>query len=258
MHLASSFRKMVAKQRIRMANEKHSKNITQRGNVAKTLRPQEEKYPVGPWLLALFVFVVCGSGANTGHVSCLFLYVVEKQHVGTLERNILMTKLERLCLKVCVLITAEAQVRPTMICSTVSSHLSDHPEHPHGHVIEGEHPPPRRSSLHAPNILALLEDDGRAVDAADLRQGSFSSPVSVYSLFGTGSFSMDGLQAGTRRWESGGRVPSLPPSLGSRAAFCEHGSGGGELLVPNKRNLKQTLKLKSALLNQRSLLNRPD
>lgn len=35
--LASSLRKMVAKQRIRMANEKHSKNITQRGNVAKTL-----------------------------------------------------------------------------------------------------------------------------------------------------------------------------------------------------------------------------
>uniref|UniRef100_A0A3Q4MBJ6 Stress-associated endoplasmic reticulum protein n=4 Tax=Percomorphaceae TaxID=1489872 RepID=A0A3Q4MBJ6_NEOBR len=51
---------MVAKQRIRMANEKHSKNITQRGNVAKTLVSQE-KYPVGPWLLALFVFVVCGS-----------------------------------------------------------------------------------------------------------------------------------------------------------------------------------------------------
>ncbi|XP_043435207.1 stress-associated endoplasmic reticulum protein 2 isoform X3 [Prionailurus bengalensis] len=57
----SSAQAMVAKQRIRMANEKHSKNITQRGNVAKTLRPQEEKYPVGPWLLALFVFVVCGS-----------------------------------------------------------------------------------------------------------------------------------------------------------------------------------------------------
>ncbi|KAF6084854.1 stress associated endoplasmic reticulum protein family member 2 [Phyllostomus discolor] len=55
---------MVAKQRIRMANEKHSKNITQRGNVAKTLRPQEEKYPVGPWLLALFVFVVCGSASS--------------------------------------------------------------------------------------------------------------------------------------------------------------------------------------------------
>uniref|UniRef100_A0A8D0ATW3 Stress-associated endoplasmic reticulum protein n=1 Tax=Sander lucioperca TaxID=283035 RepID=A0A8D0ATW3_SANLU len=51
---------MVAKQRIRMANEKHSKNITQRGNVAKTSRAAE-KYPVGPWLLALFVFVVCGS-----------------------------------------------------------------------------------------------------------------------------------------------------------------------------------------------------
>ncbi|XP_023555982.1 stress-associated endoplasmic reticulum protein 2 isoform X1 [Octodon degus] len=60
---------MVAKQRIRMANEKHSKNITQRGNVAKTLRPQEEKYPVGPWLLALFVFVVCGSGNTKADLS---------------------------------------------------------------------------------------------------------------------------------------------------------------------------------------------
>ncbi|NXA40332.1 SERP1 protein, partial [Eudromia elegans] len=54
---------MVAKQRIRMANEKHSKNITQRGNVAKTSRAApEEKASVGPWLLALFIFVVCGSG----------------------------------------------------------------------------------------------------------------------------------------------------------------------------------------------------
>ncbi|KAM8804986.1 stress-associated endoplasmic reticulum protein 1 [Eudromia elegans] len=53
---------MVAKQRIRMANEKHSKNITQRGNVAKTSRAApEEKASVGPWLLALFIFVVCGS-----------------------------------------------------------------------------------------------------------------------------------------------------------------------------------------------------
>ncbi|KAJ8410657.1 hypothetical protein AAFF_G00186140 [Aldrovandia affinis] len=53
---------MVAKQRIRMANEKHSKNITQRGNVAKTTRnSQDEKVAVGPWLLALFIFVVCGS-----------------------------------------------------------------------------------------------------------------------------------------------------------------------------------------------------
>ncbi|XP_033895458.1 stress-associated endoplasmic reticulum protein 1 [Acipenser ruthenus] len=53
---------MVAKQRIRMANEKHSKNITQRGNVAKTTRsPQDDKVSVGPWLLALFIFVVCGS-----------------------------------------------------------------------------------------------------------------------------------------------------------------------------------------------------
>ncbi|XP_014671127.1 PREDICTED: stress-associated endoplasmic reticulum protein 2 [Priapulus caudatus] len=52
---------MPSKQRMRLANEKHSKNVTQRGQVAKSLRPQDEKYPVGPWLLALFIFVVCGS-----------------------------------------------------------------------------------------------------------------------------------------------------------------------------------------------------
>uniref|UniRef100_A0A8C6SH89 Stress-associated endoplasmic reticulum protein n=1 Tax=Neogobius melanostomus TaxID=47308 RepID=A0A8C6SH89_9GOBI len=52
---------MVAKQRIRMANEKHSKNITQRGNVVKSGRTLDDK-GVGPWLLALFIFVVCGSG----------------------------------------------------------------------------------------------------------------------------------------------------------------------------------------------------
>ncbi|NP_001002573.1 uncharacterized protein LOC436846 [Danio rerio] len=52
---------MVAKQRIRMANEKHSKNITQRGNVKSSRNVSEDKVSVGPWLLALFVFVVCGS-----------------------------------------------------------------------------------------------------------------------------------------------------------------------------------------------------
>ncbi|XP_056005857.1 stress-associated endoplasmic reticulum protein 2-like [Ostrea edulis] len=53
---------MAAKQRMRLANEKHSKNITTRGNVPKSLRnPAEEKYAVGPWLLGLFIFVVCGS-----------------------------------------------------------------------------------------------------------------------------------------------------------------------------------------------------
>lgn len=142
-----------------------------------------------------------------------------------------------------------SQMRSTLICSAVCSHLSDHPEHPHGHVIEEERLPLRRSSLHVPNILALLEDDGRAVDAADLRQGSFSSPVSVYSVFGTGSFSKDGLQAGTRRSESGGRVPNL--LWGPWQHFVSIGVGTeGQyppLLVPNKRNLKQTLKLKSTL-----------
>ncbi|XP_067158315.1 stress-associated endoplasmic reticulum protein 1 [Apteryx mantelli] len=77
---------MVAKQRIRMANEKHSKNITQRGNVAKTSRTApEEKASVGPWLLALFIFVVCGSDHSEyqdGHVKQL----IAKQDVCILLR----------------------------------------------------------------------------------------------------------------------------------------------------------------------------
>nr|ADV40231.1 putative ribosome-attached membrane protein 4 [Latrodectus hesperus] len=52
---------MVNSQRMRIANEKASKNVTQRGNVPKTSKAQDEKYPVGPWLLGLFIFVVCGS-----------------------------------------------------------------------------------------------------------------------------------------------------------------------------------------------------
>ncbi|CAB4062726.1 unnamed protein product [Lepeophtheirus salmonis] len=52
------FLKMSAQQRMKIANEKASKNITQRGNVIKGLKPSEVKYPVGPWLLGLFIFVV--------------------------------------------------------------------------------------------------------------------------------------------------------------------------------------------------------
>ncbi|XP_026473727.1 stress-associated endoplasmic reticulum protein 2 [Ctenocephalides felis] len=52
---------MAPKQRMRIANEKASKNVTLRGNVPKSTKPQEDNYPVGPWLLALFIFVVCGS-----------------------------------------------------------------------------------------------------------------------------------------------------------------------------------------------------
>jgi len=43
------------------ANEVHSNRVTQRGNVPKTTKQAETKTPVGPWLLALFVFVVVGS-----------------------------------------------------------------------------------------------------------------------------------------------------------------------------------------------------
>ena len=54
---------MAAKQRMRVANEKNAKNILARGAVPKSLvnGGEDDKYPVGPWLLALFIFVVCGS-----------------------------------------------------------------------------------------------------------------------------------------------------------------------------------------------------
>ncbi|ROT79824.1 endoplasmic reticulum protein 2 [Penaeus vannamei] len=55
---------MAPKQRIRIANEKAAKNITMRGNVPKTTRPTDDKYPVGPWLLGLFIFVLCSRSSS--------------------------------------------------------------------------------------------------------------------------------------------------------------------------------------------------
>ncbi|KJH43436.1 ribosome associated membrane protein RAMP4 [Dictyocaulus viviparus] len=52
---------MAPKQRMTVANSQFSKNVINRGNVAKSLKPQEDKYPVAPWLIGLFLFVVCGS-----------------------------------------------------------------------------------------------------------------------------------------------------------------------------------------------------
>ncbi|EGT58015.1 hypothetical protein CAEBREN_31401 [Caenorhabditis brenneri] len=52
---------MAPKQRMALANKQFSKNVNNRGNVAKSLKPAEEKYPAAPWLIGLFVFVVCGS-----------------------------------------------------------------------------------------------------------------------------------------------------------------------------------------------------
>lgn len=52
---------MAPKQRMRIANERATKNITLRGNVPKSSKPQDDGSPIGPCLLALFLFVVCGS-----------------------------------------------------------------------------------------------------------------------------------------------------------------------------------------------------
>ncbi|KAK0140782.1 Stress-associated endoplasmic reticulum protein 2 [Merluccius polli] len=75
---------MSAVQRMKVANERHSKTITQRGHVQKTARPvTDEKSPVGPWLLALFVFVVCGSVP----VSCQKVIVCQNLICGRRERS---------------------------------------------------------------------------------------------------------------------------------------------------------------------------
>ncbi|CBY31726.1 unnamed protein product [Oikopleura dioica] len=52
---------MALAQKRRAANNAFSQNITKKGHVQKTRNHKPEKYPVGPWLLALFIFVVCGS-----------------------------------------------------------------------------------------------------------------------------------------------------------------------------------------------------
>ena len=52
---------MAAMQRMKVATEKHDKKIFKRGLITPTADKNEGKSPVGPWLLALFIFVVCGS-----------------------------------------------------------------------------------------------------------------------------------------------------------------------------------------------------
>merc|ERR1711993_145255 len=52
--------KMPSTPQMRKANEKNAKNVTKRGNVVKTSKT-DDKYPVSPELIALFVFVVIGS-----------------------------------------------------------------------------------------------------------------------------------------------------------------------------------------------------
>uniref|UniRef100_A0AC35UIB3 Ribosome associated membrane protein RAMP4 n=1 Tax=Rhabditophanes sp. KR3021 TaxID=114890 RepID=A0AC35UIB3_9BILA len=52
---------MAPKQRMGVANNTFNQNITKRGNIPKSLKPSESKYPVSPYLLGFFIFVVCGS-----------------------------------------------------------------------------------------------------------------------------------------------------------------------------------------------------
>jgi len=53
---------MAPKARMRQANKLNEAKVTKRGKIPTTLLPtNEDKAPVGPILLALFIFVVCGS-----------------------------------------------------------------------------------------------------------------------------------------------------------------------------------------------------
>jgi len=57
----SPYFNMVAQKRMRDAIAKADKNILNRGNVPLSSKQRDSQSPVGPWLLGLFIFVVCGS-----------------------------------------------------------------------------------------------------------------------------------------------------------------------------------------------------
>lgn len=52
---------MARQQKMKVANEKASKNVMLRGNVPKSSKNNADKFPVAPWIIALFIFLVCGS-----------------------------------------------------------------------------------------------------------------------------------------------------------------------------------------------------
>ncbi|VDO03785.1 unnamed protein product [Rodentolepis nana] len=52
---------MSAKHRMKVQNERAHNNITNRGNVPKSLKSNDDQSNVNAWVLGLIVFVVCGS-----------------------------------------------------------------------------------------------------------------------------------------------------------------------------------------------------
>uniref|UniRef100_A0AC34FI64 Stress-associated endoplasmic reticulum protein n=1 Tax=Panagrolaimus sp. ES5 TaxID=591445 RepID=A0AC34FI64_9BILA len=59
-HWKTKSTKMAPKQRMNVANEQFTKNVVKRGNVEKSTKSSQGP-KVGPWLIGMFVFVVCGS-----------------------------------------------------------------------------------------------------------------------------------------------------------------------------------------------------
>merc|ERR1712112_246803 len=62
-HQDTTAPKMPSTPQMRKANEKNAKNVTKRGQVKGTSK-DDNKYPVSPELIALFVFVVIGSASS--------------------------------------------------------------------------------------------------------------------------------------------------------------------------------------------------
>ncbi|EGD80835.1 hypothetical protein PTSG_01421 [Salpingoeca rosetta] len=46
---------------MRRSSERHANNITRKGNVPASRKQKKSEFPVGPVVLGLLIFVVCGS-----------------------------------------------------------------------------------------------------------------------------------------------------------------------------------------------------
>eukprot|EP01147_Barroeca_monosierra_P008905 gene8905-1249_t len=46
---------------MRRSSERHKSNVTKKGNVPASRKPKKSEFPVGPVVLGLLIFVVCGS-----------------------------------------------------------------------------------------------------------------------------------------------------------------------------------------------------
>ncbi|KAL5963520.1 Stress-associated endoplasmic reticulum protein 2 [Taenia solium] len=63
---------MSAKQRMKVQNERAHSNITNRGNVPKSLKSNDDQSNLNAWVLGLIVFVVCAVFEIIQHIRMAF------------------------------------------------------------------------------------------------------------------------------------------------------------------------------------------